>query len=152
MVTDRLRLGWDGPILPRSAEQRCRPCRCTSDPAREFAGDGVDAGTRHLLDRDVMIVRGIQVTTPLRTALDLGRLLWRFDALAAMDGFVLIVVPKQELLHEIERFKGFRGVVQLRDLAPLAEGKAESPGNQPCAFIGTTPGSVHHRNFNGGLR
>ncbi len=49
---------------------------------------GIDGGTRQLLDRDVTLVRGIQVTTPLRTALDLGRILWRFDALAAMDGFV----------------------------------------------------------------
>ena len=31
-----------------------------------------------------------------------------------------------ELLTELPRFRGFRGVVQLRELAPLADAKAES--------------------------
>lgn len=67
------------------------------------------------------------VTTPLRTALDLGRLLWRFDALAAIDGFLRLGVDQEQLVREVDRFKGFRGVVQLRRLAPLGDMGAESP-------------------------
>ena len=74
------------------------------------------------------MVQGVRVTTALRTALDLGRLLWRYDALAAIDGFLRIGVPHDLLIAEIGRFKGYRGVRQLRVLAPLGDGRAESPG------------------------
>jgi very-short-patch-repair endonuclease len=74
-----------------------------------------------------MVVNGVLVTTKLRTALDLGRSLWRFDALAALDAFLASGVEHDELLSHVERFKGDRGVVQLRVLAPLADGRSESP-------------------------
>ena len=79
-----------------------------------------------LLPRDVVEIGGLAVTSPLRTALDLGRLLWRFDALGALDQFLRIGVVADELIAEVARFKGFRGVVQLRFLAPLADPRAES--------------------------
>ena len=79
-----------------------------------------------LLPRDVVEIGGLAVTSPLRTALDLGRLLWRFDALGALDQFLRIGVVADELIAEVDRFKGFRGVVQLRFLAPLADPRAES--------------------------
>ena len=66
------------------------------------------------------------MTTALRTACDLGRMLWRFDALAAIDGFLRAGVDHDELFDEIDRFKGFRGVVQLRRLAAIADKGAES--------------------------
>ena len=44
-------------------------------------------GERDLAPYDVMRVHGLRVTTPLRTALDLGRLLPRPDGLAALDRF-----------------------------------------------------------------
>ncbi|MCW2757492.1 MAG: hypothetical protein JWO46_1238, partial [Nocardioidaceae bacterium] len=67
------------------------------------------------------------VTTPLRTACDLGRLLWRFDAFAALDAFRRAGVPEAQLLSEVERFRGYRGVRQLRAFAPLSDPLAESP-------------------------
>jgi very-short-patch-repair endonuclease len=88
---------------------------------------GVDGGRRQMLERDVTHVGGVQVTTPTRTALDLGRLLWRFDALAALDGFLRVGVSHEQLLAEVERFRGFRGVVRLRELLPIADGRSESP-------------------------
>ncbi|HSE10855.1 MAG TPA: hypothetical protein VLB29_19485 [Nocardioidaceae bacterium] len=45
------------------------------------------------------------------------------DALLRMGRFT-----HGELLDGIERFRGHRGVVQLRDLAPRADARAESPG------------------------
>ena len=62
----------------------------------------------------------------LRTACDLGRLLWRYDALAALDQFLRLGVTHDELLEEVSRFKGYRGVIQLRYLAPIADPRAES--------------------------
>jgi hypothetical protein len=87
-----------------------------------------DGHRRGLIPSDVTIVHGVPVTTALRTALDLGRLLWRFDALAAIDGFLRIGVPPDLLIAEISRFRGYRGVRQLRALAPLGDGRSESPG------------------------
>ena len=45
-------------------------------------------GERTLLPRDVEIVHGVRVTTPLRTALDLGRLTRRDHAIAALDALL----------------------------------------------------------------
>jgi hypothetical protein len=68
-------------------------------------------------------------TTGLRTALDLGRLLRRDHALAAMDGLARrCSLGPADLQGQIPRFRGFRGVVQLRWAAPLIDPKAESPG------------------------
>ena len=70
---------------------------------------------------------GLVVTTPLRTAVDVGRLLSRPDALATLDGLLAHCgLDQAELLAEIERFAGFRGVVQARELARFADGRAES--------------------------
>ncbi len=88
----------------------------------------IASGRRDMLDRDITSIGGVQVTTPLRTASDLGRLLWRYDALAALDGFLARGLSQPELIAEIPRYKGFRWVTQLRRLAPLADGRAESPG------------------------
>ena len=87
-----------------------------------------DSGERELLPRDLMELNGLLITTPLRTALDLGRLqptddlrLAGMDAMLRVGGFSL-----DELLSEIPRFDRRRGVVGLRALAPLADGGAES--------------------------
>lgn len=85
-------------------------------------------GLRAFSKRDVETINGIRVTTPLRTALDLGRLLKRGPALAAMDGLLRLGrFTRSDLRAELPRFKGSRGVVQLRDLVPLCDRRAESP-------------------------
>ncbi|MBA8803554.1 hypothetical protein FB382_001845 [Nocardioides ginsengisegetis] len=129
IVTDRTAawlLGVD--ILPRSAVHAPPPLDVFSSTCSRLRRPGVASGTRQFLPRDLTVVHGVRVTTPLRTALDLGRRLWRFDALAALDGFLRIGVDHDELLAEVERFRGERGVVQLRWLAPLADGRSESVG------------------------
>lgn len=106
-------------------------------PLTIFATDGHDrlrnglvaSGTRDLLPRDITTVQGILTTTPLRTALDLGRLRHRDQALSGLDQLLRLgVFSLDELLAEIERFRRMRGVRQLRVLAPLADGRSESPG------------------------
>lgn len=88
---------------------------------------GVASGIRDFSKDDVMEIDGLRLTSKLRTACDLGRLLWRFDALAAIDGFLRAGLDHGELCSEVARFKGFRGVLQLRQLIPLGDPGAESP-------------------------
>lgn len=90
---------------------------------------GCHGGKRQLLVHDTVSRGRIELTTPLRTALDLGRRLKRERALAAMDGLARAGgFGPARLAAEIGRFRGFRGVVQLRQLAPLVDPLAESPG------------------------
>ncbi len=87
------------------------------------------SGQRIMPKRDVMEVFGLQVTTPLRTACDLGRLLHRDAAFAAMDAMLRLRLFDNEALREAtKQFRGMRGVRQLRAFVPLADGRAESPG------------------------
>ena len=129
VVTDRTAAWLHGvPILERGAHLQAPPINVCETVDSRVRRPGVDGRRRQLLERDVMQLHGLRVTAPLRTALDLGRGLWRFDALAAIDGVLHIGVDHDELLSEIGRFRGFRGVRQLRWIAPLADGRAESPG------------------------
>jgi very-short-patch-repair endonuclease len=85
-------------------------------------------GTRTLEPRDLMDIDGVLVTTPLRSALDLGRLSGRDDAFAAMDALMRVgIFGVPDLIAELPRFRGARGVRQLRQLAPFADGRSESP-------------------------
>lgn len=131
VVTDRS-AGWlhgasmvlapgDHLILPRiSAFHRSRGCRLRNDL--------VASGQRMMPDEHVMEIAGVAVTTPLRTACDLGRLLRRDSAFAALDAMLRLgAFDKEELLEAVDRFRGYRGVRQLRWMAPLSDPRAESP-------------------------
>ena len=88
-----------------------------------------ESGSRGLRADDVMSIGGLTVTTPLRTAGDLGRLLHRDQAIAALDSLLRTGQFSQEdLLLVPRRFRRYRGVVQLRELVPLADGRSQSPG------------------------
>ena len=115
-------------ILPRSALAYAPPLNVVHMSDTRMRRPQTDGHRRDLIPTDLTVVFGVLVTTPLRTALDLGRLLWRFDALAAIDGFLRIGVDHDQLVAEIKRFRGYRGVRQLRALAPLGDGRAESVG------------------------
>ncbi|MBL0747748.1 hypothetical protein JI751_09010 [Nocardioides sp. G10] len=89
----------------------------------------VDGGQRTLLPRDITEVHGVRVTTPLRTALDLGRQRWPEPAITALDALHrLDAFTVDELLHEIDRFKGMRWVTTLREVAPHTDGRSQSGG------------------------
>jgi hypothetical protein len=129
VVTDRTAAWLHGvDLLPRSSGFIAPPINVFHTTDTRMDRPGVAAGRRGPLSTDITVIQGIRVTTALRTALDLGRLLWRYDALAAIDGFLRIGVPHDILIAEITRFRGYRGVRQLRVLASLGDGRAESPG------------------------
>lgn len=94
-------------------------------PTRRTA---VGGGTRDLTPDDIMVCDGLRVTTPLRTALDLGCHLRRREAYAALCGFAHDhQITAQVLAPRLARFAGRRGVIQLRELAPLVDPRIESP-------------------------
>lgn len=129
VVTDRA-AGWlhGMPVLRRGAHLEAPSIEVCHRSDTRSRRPQVDGHRRCLADDDIVVIHGVRATTPLRTACDLGRLLWRFDAFAALDAALRLGVDAEQLLDEIRRFKGFRGVRQLRALAPLADGRAESPG------------------------
>ena len=81
--------GLHGCTAPRWCWRRTTTCgrrrfRCSSTPTPGgFATSWRRAASARCLPRDLMDVGGLWVTTPLRTALDLGRFLSRDQALAA---------------------------------------------------------------------
>lgn len=98
-------------------------------PGNRLRNQVTTSGERQLAEHDVVEIRGLRVTTPLRTACDLGRLLRRDAAFAALDAMTRVgQFAVDDLVLEAERFKGYRGVRQLRAFAPLADPGAESFG------------------------
>lgn len=128
VVSDRTAAWLHGvEILPRSAVTVPPPVQVVSTEDTRVRRPEADGHRRALLERDVQVLHDVRVTSPLRTALDLGRLLWRFDALAALDGFLRAGLSHEAVLGDLGRFRGFRGVRQLRVLAPLADARSQSP-------------------------
>ena len=112
--------------LPRRAAYEMPPLEVYSTARSRTRRAGVSSGIRDLRPGDVEVVDGLRVTTKLRTACDVGRLVWRYDAIGALDGLVRAGLSKDELIAVVERFKGQRGVLQLRQLVPIIDPLAES--------------------------
>lgn len=98
-------------------------------PGLRLRNELTSSGERRFQPGDVDELHGLRVTSPLRTTCDLGRLLHRDQALAAMDSIArLRHFTGDELVRETGRFRRYRGVRQLRALAPLVDLEAQSPG------------------------
>ncbi|GAA1742372.1 endonuclease domain-containing protein [Luedemannella helvata] len=77
---------------------------------------------------DLCQVRGMPVTTPLRTCWDLGRWLPVTDAVVLVDRFLqsgLVTAP--ELAAYAARRKGLHGAARFASVSSLVDGRAESP-------------------------
>jgi len=90
---------------------------------------GVLGGKRDLrADEVVRLPNGVRATGPLRTACDVGCLRGRYRAVAAIDAFRrtygLTVADFDAILP---RYRGRRGVIQLRELITLSTDRADSP-------------------------
>jgi hypothetical protein len=117
-------------LLPPGAHLVVPPVSMHLPPGRGRLRNGLcDSGERSFLSSDLTVVGGLTVTTPLRTAWDIGRHPPRELAIAGLDELLkLPEVPRDAFLMGVERFRGRRHVVQLRELAPLADPRSESPG------------------------
>ena len=71
---------------------------------------------------------GLTVTTPARTAFDLGRYQKRYTAIGRLDA-LLRAAPysADEVMVLMQRYGPVRGIRQLRELLPLVDPGAESP-------------------------
>jgi hypothetical protein len=97
-------------------------------PGHRLRNGLTNSGERRFRQEDVVELDGVRLTTPLRTACDLGRLLHRDQALAAMDSLARLgEFSPAQLLVATARYKRYRGIVQLRALAPYVDPGAESP-------------------------
>ena len=89
----------------------------------------VRSGERAVTGDDLMRIGTIETTTPLRTGCDILRLfkrdvgMWGMDCMLGLGAFTL-----DEVFAVLPRWRAQRGVVQLRALAPLADGGSQSFG------------------------
>lgn len=77
---------------------------------------------------EIMPLCGLPVTTPARTAFDMGRHLRRSSAIARLDALMRATQYKPADVEVLmRRYGAVRGVRQLRELLPLVDPGSESP-------------------------
>lgn len=109
-------------------------------PSR-FRTPGLLLHSDKVLEDEVCTLAGIAVTTPARTAFDLGRrhglttAVIRIDALMSTTG-----LKPDDVAALAERHAGARGIVGLRKVIELADGGAESPQETRTRLILTEAG------------
>lgn len=130
VVTDWTACWLHSGVLPPGGHLEVPPVSVFRFPGKaRLRNELCDSGERSFEPEDLTVLDGLAVTTPLRTAHDLGRLASRDWAMAGLDALLRLgEFTKEELLSDLERWRRQRGVVQLRDLAPRADPRAESPG------------------------
>lgn len=130
VITDRT-AGWvhGAPMILAPGDHLATPpVSMFLTPGNRLKNGWADSGERTFAESDLMEIGGLLVTTPLRTACDLGRLLHRDQAFAAMDAMAgTRAFTVDQLVAEVPRFKGFRGVRNLRSLSPWVDPRAKSP-------------------------
>jgi hypothetical protein len=120
VVVDRTAAWVHGVDVTGLAMGEPRPVEVLRPSSRSAAGSG-----RQLEGRDVERIGPLHLTTPLRTALDLGRLLAPGRALGAMDRLLAGgSFTHVQLLGEVARMTGHRGVGQLRALAAQVDARS----------------------------
>ncbi|MBF6330490.1 hypothetical protein IU452_18490 [Nocardia transvalensis] len=109
---------WIDPELP--AEIALPTCR--------HAPPGIRAVQSRIADDECCDRDGFTVSTPVRTAFDLGRCLPRDKAVPVLDSLCRATgLYPNDVLTFAERYPGVRGVRRLRTLIPLVDAGAESP-------------------------
>ncbi len=89
---------------------------------------GIAVRGDRLADDELMVVDGMAVTTPVRTALDLACWYPRVTALAVLDDLARASqFDTGEVLALIERYPGRRGIRQARSILNLVDRGAQSP-------------------------
>jgi hypothetical protein len=89
---------------------------------------GIVTRNETMSDDETTYVARLPVTTPARTAFDLGRHLPRGQALARLDALMRATpFSVEDALLLTKRYRGARGIRQFRELLPLVDGGAASP-------------------------
>jgi hypothetical protein len=96
--------------------------------ARTRPQSGLVLRRETLGDDEITRVDCMAATTVARTAFDLGRRLARGEALARLDALMRASpFSTEDVLLLEKRYRGARGVCQLREMLPLVDGGAASP-------------------------
>lgn len=89
---------------------------------------GIVAREQLLADDEVTRIAGLPVTSPARTAYDLGRYLPRGRAVARLDALMRATpFSAEDVLLIAKRYPGARGIRRLLSVLPLVDGGAASP-------------------------
>jgi hypothetical protein len=89
---------------------------------------GIIARNERIDKDEITTAYCILVTTPARTAYDLGRHLPRGEAVARLDALMRATAFSiEDVLMLAKRYRGARGLKQLRAVLPLVDGGAASP-------------------------
>jgi hypothetical protein len=89
---------------------------------------GIVVRHERLADDEITCIAGLPVTTPARTAFDLGRFLPRGKAIERLDALMRACpFSPEEVLLLAKRYRGARGVAKLKAVLPLVDGGAASP-------------------------
>jgi hypothetical protein len=87
---------------------------------------GTLSGQRIMPDADVMTIDGVRVTTPLRTAMDLGRTRQAERGFAQTEAMVRAGVDRDDICNALDRFRGYRWIRALRSFAGLLDPRPQS--------------------------
>ncbi|BBZ31974.1 hypothetical protein [Mycolicibacterium confluentis] len=102
---------------------------------------GIIARNERFSFDEIVRVRGLYVTSPTRTALDLARHLTRDPAVAHLDALARATgIESESVLDLAELYPGARGVAQARDVAPLLDAGAQSPRESWLRLVLTDAG------------
>ena len=89
---------------------------------------GIVAHTYDLTDDECCLVDGMRITTPVRTAFDIGRSMRRDHAVVHLDALTHATDLKiRDVLTLADGKRGLRGVRKLRKTLAFVDGGAESP-------------------------
>jgi hypothetical protein len=121
---------WIDPKLPAELNQ-----------ASQHKTNGILLHSDELADDEVCVVDGVLATTPARTAFDLGRRRGRTIAVIRLDALMQATNLKASDIETlIERHRGARGIVQLREAVALSDAGAESPQETRTRLVLTDAG------------
>jgi very-short-patch-repair endonuclease len=102
---------------------------------------GIVLHSDKLWDNETCLVRGVTVTSPARTAFDLGRRRGLTTAVIRLDALMQATNVKPTEVELIaDRHRGARGTAQLRKALGLADAGAESPQETRTRLVLTSAG------------
>lgn len=115
-------------LLGASCAPPGAPAEITVSSGGLRSRDGVTVRRDRLHPGEITEVEGVRVTTPLRTAFDLGCRLSLVEAVVAVDALARVHgFPPDLLLNFAVRYRRARGVRRLPDVLALADPKSGSP-------------------------
>lgn len=103
--------------------------------------EGILTRRERIAPDEIARIQGMLVTTPARTALDLGRHLPRKEAVARLDALAQATgITADDVLALTHRYKGTKGVQRCREAVGLMDSGAQSPQETRLRLLLTDSG------------